>query len=270
VSVKQFLKQRAVNVVVDGHYTLSNWYDPEGKPRTFTCRTSRVSPFRMIVEVPVVAKVGERITSYFGDFGKLDGAVSDTLSGGFLIELAMTPPMREKLANKLIWLEQKQKDPCINDGRQHPRIIPARSHSILTFIDGATTSCSVIDMSVSGVAVSADVQPPIGTPLAIGAGVGRVIRHLHGGFAVKFAELQSSYDLERLIIRSAPLRSTNSPQLQPCAQGGAGIVAMATGAPPQEIPQDTPWVFDEPTIVVDADKACETDGAEDWAFEVDA
>ena len=49
-------------------------------------------------------------------------------------------------------------------------------NSILTFADGATQDCIVIDMSASGVAVLADVQPPIGFPLAVGACVGRVIR----------------------------------------------------------------------------------------------
>lgn len=63
--VQDFLNQRAVNVSVGGSYTLPNWYDPQGKLRTFACRTTRVSPFRMIVDVPVVGKIGDRLTSYF-------------------------------------------------------------------------------------------------------------------------------------------------------------------------------------------------------------
>jgi len=43
VPVQDFLNQRAVNVVVSGSYTLPNWYDPQGKLRTFACRTTRVS-----------------------------------------------------------------------------------------------------------------------------------------------------------------------------------------------------------------------------------
>ncbi len=125
MSVEQFLKQRAVNVAVEGSYTLSNWYDPQGKPRTFACRTSRVSPFRMIVDVPVVGKVGDPITSYFSDFGKLEGFISDTSSGSFLLELEMVRSMRAKLANKLIWLEKKEKDVSLTDAQEasahHPR-----------------------------------------------------------------------------------------------------------------------------------------------------
>jgi hypothetical protein len=73
--------------------------------------------------------------------------------------------------------------------------------------DGTIQRCFIIDMSVSGVAVSAEVQPPIGMPLAIGACIGRVVRLLPNGFAVKFVELQKRRDLNRLIVRSAPLPS---------------------------------------------------------------
>jgi hypothetical protein len=210
VSVKEFLNQRAVTIAVGGQYTLSKWFDAQGKPRTFACRTSRISPFRMMVAVPVLGKVGDPITSYFGDFGKLDGVISDTASGSFLLELEMTKAMREKFATKLTWLDKKQKNPNLRDGRRQPRIVPASPHSTMTLADGSVRSCFIVDMSTSGAAVSAEVQPPIGMPLAVGACVGRVIRHLPDGFAVRFVEEQKRNDLERLVIRPTPLLSAGS------------------------------------------------------------
>jgi hypothetical protein len=202
VSVEEFLKQKAVNIAVDGTYTLDYWYDPYGKPRTFACRTTRISPFRMMVAVPVVGKVGDRITSHFRDFGKLDGLISDTIDGGFLLELDMTKPTREEFASKLSWLVAKQKNPSIRARRKQPRFIPACPHSTLTFADGTIRGCFVIDLSVSGIAVSADVQPEIGTPLAVGACIGRVVRLLPDGFAIKFVETQNRDDLDQLIARA--------------------------------------------------------------------
>jgi hypothetical protein len=202
LSVETFLKQRAVNIAVPGNYTLPNWYDPQGKPRTFACRTSRVSPFRMMVDVPVIGKVGDRLTSYFQDFGKFDGSISDTMPGGFLLELELTRAMRVSLATKLTWLEKKQKDQDTHDVRKDARIIPVNPHSTLTLADGTHHDCFIIDMSVSGAAVSAQLQPPIGTPLAIGACVGRVIRALPDGFAVKFIDPQNRHGLDRLIART--------------------------------------------------------------------
>jgi hypothetical protein len=204
VSVEEFLKQRALRIAVDGSYTPAKWFDPQGKPRTFACRTTRVSPFRMMVEVPVVGKIGDPVTSYFSDFGKLEGFISDTKNGAFLLELEMTTPMREKLASKLTWLEKKQKNPSIFDVRKDARITPVNPHSTLTLADGSIHECFVIDMSVSGAAVSAQIQPPIGMPLAVGVCIGRVVRLLPNGFAVKFVEPQNRYDLNRLVIRSAP------------------------------------------------------------------
>ena len=204
MSIDRFLRQRAVNIAVGGNYTLPNWYDPQGKLRTFACRTSRVSPFRMIVDVPVVGKIGDRLTSYFRDFGTFDGVISDAVSGSFLLELEMTRAMRESLAGKLTWLEKKLKEPSIPDLRRDARIIPASPHSTLAMADGAIHPCFVIDMSVTGAAVSSQIQPEVGTPLAVGACVGRVIRLLPDGFAVKFVETQNRQDLARLIGRPPP------------------------------------------------------------------
>lgn len=211
MSIDTFLRQRAVKIAVSGNYTLANWYDAQGKLRNFACRTNRVSPFRMMVDVPVVGKVGDAVTSYFSDFGKFDGVVVDTADGSFLIELEMTPLMREKMSNQLTWLERKLQDPSVKDARRDARIIPASPHSTLTMGDGSVHGCFVIDMSISGVAVSAEVQPPIGTPLAIGACVGRVVRLLRHGFAIQFVEQQKLRDLDWLIARSAPL--SRGPQL---------------------------------------------------------
>lgn len=221
MSIQKFLRQRAVNVTVSGNYTLPNWYDPQGKPRSFACRTKRISPFRMIVDAPVVGTVGDRLTSFFQDFGKLDGCISDTASGSFLLELEIPKSMRGNLANKLTWLEKKQQEPSIPDLRDDARIIPANPHSILTLADGTIHGCFVIDMSVSGVAVSSQVQPEIGTPLAVGACIGRVIRLLPDGFAVKFVERQSRNDLAQFITRFTPPSS---------ARGGARLAPGDAGA----------------------------------------
>lgn len=203
MSAQEFSKQRAVDIAVGGRYSLANWYDPQGNRREFACRTSRISPFRMLVSVPVVGKVGDRVTSYFGDFGKLDGLISDTVAGGFLLELAITKDKREQLASKLTWLEKKQKDPTIRDVRAQSRIIPPNANSSLVLADGTTLGCFVIDYSVSGAAVSADLQPKLGTPLAVGACVGRVVRLFREGFAVNFVEPQSLDNIDRLIARPA-------------------------------------------------------------------
>jgi len=200
VSVETFLKQRAVNIAVNGSYSLERrWYDAEGKLRSFACRTARVSPFRMMVEVPVVGRIGERYTSYFREFGELEGTISHTMRGGFLVDMEMTAERRTRLAEQLAWLERKAQDSTVQDERGEARIIPPASHSVMILADGSTQACFIIDISPTGAGISAEIQPPIGTPLAIGACVGRVVRAFDTGFAVKFVERQDIDDLSRLI-----------------------------------------------------------------------
>jgi hypothetical protein len=164
----------------------------------------------MIVDVPVVGRIGDNISSYFGDFGTLQGRIADTTAGGFLLELAMSPVMREKMSNQLTWLEKRQKDINVQDARMQARIVPVSPHSTLTFGDGVVHSCFIIDMSASGAAVSADVQPAIGTPLAVGTVVGRVVRHLPNGFAVQFVEPVNRAELDRRVVRPARQRTTTA------------------------------------------------------------
>jgi hypothetical protein len=219
VTVETFLKQRAVNIAVDGSYSLQRrWYDAEGKLRTFTCRTTRVSPFRMIVEVPVVGHIGERMTSYFREFGEFEGVISQTMPGSFLVDIEMTAAHRARMAEKLAWLEKKLSDSSVEDAREQARIIPPTSPSVLVLADGSVHGCIITDVSSSGAAISAELQPPIGTPLAVGACVGRVIRVFEAGFAVRFVERQNVDDLSRLVIVQPRRGSTASAEDQ---AGGA-------------------------------------------------
>jgi hypothetical protein len=56
-------------------------------------------------------------------------------------------------------------------------------------------------VSASGIAVFADVSPPMGTPIAVGKVVGRVVRHFNDGFAVHFSQLQDLATVEDLVAR---------------------------------------------------------------------
>jgi hypothetical protein len=200
MSVTAFLEQNAFDLRLGGRYSLANRLDLSGNRREFACRTSRVSPHQMMISVPVVGAVGERVISYFGEFGKLDGRITDVVKGGFLLDLVVTRSRREQLASKLSWLDRQQKDAVV-DVREQERIVPENPHSTIVLADGSTTTCFVIDMSASGAAVSSELQPEVGTPLAVGRTVGRVIRHFNEGFAVKFVEQQPPDRLERMVIR---------------------------------------------------------------------
>src|SRR5947209_11843531 len=239
------MQQRAVDLRTGGRYSLASRRDTEGNRREFACRTTRISPFRMLVAAPVLGPRGERVISHFGELGKLDGWITDVVEGGFLVDIAATRKAREGLASKLTWLEKKQKDAVI-DLRQQSRLIPDNPHTNLIFADGTTLSCFVVDISPSGVAVSADIEPDLGTRLAVGRAVGQVVRRFNEGFAVQFDRLQELDYLEEMIRPPSdmPMYLTHPPgtPLRPTASGRTALSGLTGCAAP--LPEANVWLVD--------------------------
>jgi hypothetical protein len=188
-----------VDIRIGGKFSLANKRDATGHRRKFACRTINISQSAMVLAAPVAGAIGERVIAYFEEFGELNGAIIRVFDGGFAMKIAASPKDRARFWDKLMWLKESQ-SLKVSDRRRHKRIIPQEPRSTLVLSDGRILECFVIDMSASGVAVSADVVPSIGTPLAIGKVVGKVIRHFDDGFAVRFNEIQDLGRLERMIV----------------------------------------------------------------------
>jgi hypothetical protein len=69
--------------------------------------------------------------------------------------------------------------------------------------DGRLIECEVLDYSISGAGISAEVTPEIGEMIKVGDVIGRVVRHFPGGFAVRFTVLQDSKLVEELVTRAS-------------------------------------------------------------------
>lgn len=246
MSFSEFMERRAVDLRTGGRYSLANRRDMQGNRREFACRTSRISPFQMLIEAPVLGPKGERVLTFFGELGKLDGWITDVLESGFLIDLAVTKTAREGLASKLVWLEKKQREAVV-DSRQQKRLIPENPHTNLIFADGTTVCCFVIDVSPSGVAVSADVEPEIGTRLAVGRSVGHVVRRFNEGFAVQFDRLHDASYLEEMIRPPSDLPAYLSSPPRPTGLAVSSkspiLVAGVTGSAAL-LPQEKIWLID--------------------------
>ena len=104
------------------------------------------------------------------------------------------------LASRIEWLRKRTYQGA-SDNREHGRFMPREPRSVVIHSCGTITPCLIIDLSASGAAVSADIDAPLGTVLAIGRAVGRVVRKLDAGFAVQFIE---NYDPETVEDRIRP------------------------------------------------------------------
>jgi hypothetical protein len=187
-------------VSLAAQYTLTEWSDSKSYRRKFAGRLIGISSREATLLAPVTGALGSRVITYCEEFGKLDGSVKRKLDRGFVLKIAATESERRKLAARVEGYE-KIKNYDIVDRRAHRRIIPIDPCSTLFLADGSQMDCFVIDVSTSGAAVSADIQPGIGTPLAVGSLVGRVVRHLDDGFAIQFIQEQSADGLEQKLLK---------------------------------------------------------------------
>lgn len=185
---------------ISGRYTL-----PERPPLSgvsvFACRTQSLSPGETILSAPVSGSVGTPVSANLDHVGLIHGQISRHIDGGFAMVLDDERNDIDNVTARIDWLK-KRRVAGIPDNRSHKRFIPRAAETHIVLADGQLLKCFIIDMSASGVAISMDFQPEIGTPLAVGSVVGRVVRHLDVGFAVKFAQVQDMEYLEARLVRS--------------------------------------------------------------------
>jgi hypothetical protein len=198
-----FVDRRSARTVasIGGRYTIVNKRNSRGERREFACRTISISTEAVALAGPVKGTVGERVIAHFDELGKLDGIIARNVPDGFVMSMALSDERRNRLAAKIDWLD-KHKNYKLPDDRKHRRIIPKTPHSTVMLADGTVMGCFVIDMSVSGVAVSADITPQLGDVLAIGKIIGRVVRLFPEGFALRFIDLQDPVALESWLIQT--------------------------------------------------------------------
>ena len=160
----------------------------------------------MSVAAPIGGDVGDWVTAHFEEFGVLRGQIARPMGFGFTMSLDMTDEERERLASHVQWLEQ-HKNYEVSENRRYRRVTPKDPQSTIILADGTMIDCFVIDISMTGAAISADLDVEIGMPMALGTVVGRVVRMLDPGFAIEFLTRVDYDSLEhKLICPRAELR----------------------------------------------------------------
>jgi hypothetical protein len=182
-----------------GACQLSALRDEAGRRREFPCRAINMSSQALMLATPARATLGDGATAYIPSFGKLSGRVSRVMAGGFVMTLMLPAAQRRRIAIRLAWLQEHQAHDT-RDLRRHARIVPRDPFGRIAYADGTCLSCLVLDMSVTGAALSADRVPEIGAVVTVGRVPARVCRHFPEGFAVAFLEELAAGSLERLLL----------------------------------------------------------------------
>ncbi len=132
----------------------------------------------------VKPEVNDKIIVYIDQMGGYEGRVVRQTDAGFSVEFACSPAKRERTVNQLTWISNKPTGTSIDD-RQHSRESVSQN-SFLHRTDGAQIKCSIVDMSVGGMAINIADKPPIGEIIMIGRMEGRVVRHFAEGVGIEF------------------------------------------------------------------------------------
>lgn len=163
--------------------------------REYPCQTIDMSPGGLAMVAPVVGKPGERVVAYLDHIGRVEGVIVRTVPNGFAMTVVATPRKRDKLAAQLTWLANRH-ELSLPEDRRHERVIPRHNRTSIILADGSEHPCTVIDISLSGAALSTALRPEIGSPVTVGRTQANVVRHLENGFAVEFTRPQTLESLE--------------------------------------------------------------------------
>lgn len=163
--------------------------------REFPCQVINMSPGGLALLGPGIGNVGERVVAYLDHIGRVEGKIARIIDNGFAMTVGATPRKRDKLAAQLTWLANRQ---ILNlpEDRRHDRIVPRNPLAVLELEDGIRVQCRIIDLSMSGAAISAERKPPVGSRVTLGRVQAKVVRHLEEGFALEFTHAQLPDSLE--------------------------------------------------------------------------
>jgi hypothetical protein len=189
--------------VIAANYNIADRRDLQtGSRLFFACRVEHITPMEIMISAPVTGNIGDPVLVQVDRLGDVRGFTARRTRVGFVMSISATEPERAKLKVKIDWFQESRVRKVVNK-RTHGRFTPFNPHSTLIFGDGSTLRCFVVDMSPTGAAISAEVTPDVGTPLALGKVVGRVVRHLPNGFAIRFVSTVDVKVLEDLLIKPA-------------------------------------------------------------------
>ncbi len=168
------------SAILFGRYMLP---DMSEHPCQVAQLTAESAIFLTSVEVPA----GVAVVAYIDEIGRIEGTVSAPVQGGFGVAFRLTGSRRERIQARLDWL--RDKDGAADEGaRRHTRYEPKDNKSHITLPDGRVYPCEVIDISLSGAAVTTEVMPSLGTYVLLGKMRGRVVRFHESGIALEFVK----------------------------------------------------------------------------------
>ena len=170
-------RHRRVPLALLGRYMLASRHE-------YPCQSVDMSPGGLALVAPVQGLIGERIVVYLESIGRLEGQIVRHTEHGLALAITATVRKRDKLASQLTWLANRRSLGLPED-RRHERIAP-RHTAVKVLVDQTHEFTGrLVDVSLSGAALTTELRPEIGASVMVGRTPARVVRLFEGGIAVE-------------------------------------------------------------------------------------
>ncbi len=130
-------------------------------------------------------EVGAVIEIEFHFLGVVRGEVVRHTERGFGLRVLHTVLSARSFGRVMVWLVTAHNG-GVKEARAHARYVPRERDVVVSLPDGRTVAADILDVSRSGVVISTDVRPPLGTLIYVGKTRARVVRHLDDGIGLAF------------------------------------------------------------------------------------
>ncbi len=171
-------RHKRVNLQLAGRYLNEQGEDLAMFSRNLSCSGAMLASVqRPAIGVPVVC--------YFDELGRVSTHVTRHTSDGFAVQFKIPEHKRDKLADRLTWLINKDQLGLADD-RAAARF-EASDPAIVNLGTGRQLSCHLSDISLAGASFeTADPLPKIGDRVTAGNLQGDVVRVSGSHFAIRF------------------------------------------------------------------------------------
>jgi PilZ domain len=171
-------RHKRVSLQLAGRYLNEHGEDLAMFSRNLSCSGAMLSS----VQRP---QIGLQVVCYFDELGRVSSYVTRHTSDGFAVQFKIPEHKRDKLADRLTWLINKDQLGLADD-RAAARF-EASDPAIVSLNTGRQLSCHLSDISLVGASFeTADALPKIGDHVTAGNLRGDVVRVTGNHFAIRF------------------------------------------------------------------------------------
>lgn len=151
------------------------------------CTVTEVSAGGVKLTTEAPAGLNERVVLLVDGLGRLEGRVRRVVRDGFAISLRCSDRKRERIIECLTWIAHEQGVPA-GDQRRSPRFPVQGQTGVEVLESGECFSAGMIDISATGMLLTAKQPPEIGAKLRVINRHAIVVRRDGEKFAVHFSD----------------------------------------------------------------------------------